>query len=196
VLANFTGESETQTGDLMSHHVSAGATNPTGAVEVVRVSNPATTTAPVDGGGAAATGAVGAGVPATSATPTAVSTSVTGQSGAAGANLPVPEIEQASNTIQNAKADLSATTGAERRLDGFDLVGGGGGGGGGGGAEQAGVDDANTAEDDVAAGTADLNVSESGVGGDRVTGEQALTSTAADAPTAGANPQTDVRSVV
>jgi hypothetical protein len=165
----------------MSHHVKAGASNPTGAVEVVRVSSSATTTAPVDGGSA------------TAATTAPVSTVVdgrtapaAGQSGTPGANLPVADIEQASNTIQGAQADLSATAGAERRLDGFDLVGGDGGGGG-----DAGQENANNAEGAVAQGTADLDVSETGVGGDRmaVGQEAALTTTGEQLP------QMDVRSV-
>ena len=166
----------------MSHHVKAGASNPTGAVEVVRVSSSATTTAPVDGGSATA-----------APTTTPVSTVVSGQSapaagtsGTPGANLPVTDIEQASNTIQGAQADLSATTGAERRLDGFDLVGGDGGGGG-----DAGQENANNAEGAVAQGTADLDVSESGVGGERmaVGEEAALTTTGEQLP------QMDTRSV-
>lgn len=161
----------------MSHHVSASASNPTGAVEVVRVNSSATTTAPVDGGSSAATGATaptptgtGADV-STAATPTAqpVSTPVAGQSGLPGANLPVPNIEQASNTIQSAKADLSRTAGAERRLDGFDLVGGGDGGGGGGGEAEASVADEGQ-QDAVAAATEDLNVSgeDNGLGAARL----------------------------
>ena len=109
----------------MSHHVSASATNPSGAVEVVRVASSATTQAPVDAGGATGgAGAAGGNAPIATggAAPTA------GSSGTPGANLPVDEIQQASNTIQSAKADLSRTTGAERRLDGLDGVGGGGGG--------------------------------------------------------------------
>lgn len=157
----------------MSHHVSAGPANPTGAVEVVRTSSSAATTAPVD------TGSV-----TTSSQP--ISTSVggsaapaAGQSGTPGANLPVPDIEQASNTIQGARADLSRTTGAERRLDGFDLVGGGGGGGGGGGAE-AGVADEG-ATDAVAAATDGKDVGETGAGGARQEmGEAAVLNTSAD----------------
>lgn len=161
----------------MSHHVSAAASNPTGAVEVVRVSSSATTTAPVDGG--SAVGATGAPTPAAASAP--VSTVVggqaaapaAGQSGTPGANLPTDSIEQASNTIQNAQADLSRTAGAERRLDGFDLVGGDGGGGGG----DAGQENANNAEGAVAQGTADQDVSETGIGGQRdaVGNEAALT---------------------
>ena len=138
----------------MSHHVSATASNPTGAVEVVRVPSSSATAAPVDPGSAA--GSAGAVAPA--AAPTSVSTPVSsvvsgatptaGQSGTPGANLPVDTIEQASNTIQNAQADLSRTAGAERRLDGFDLVGGGGGGGGG--EAGAGQENANNAEGAVA----------------------------------------------
>jgi hypothetical protein len=163
----------------MSHHVKAGASNPTGAVEVVRVSSSATTTAPVDGGSATTTAPVSTVVGGQTA-PAA------GQSGTPGANLPVADIEQASNTIQGAQADLSATAGAERRLDGFDLVGGDGGGGG-----DAGQENANNAEGAVAQGTADLDVSESGVGGDRmaVGQEAALTTTGEQLP------QMDVRSV-
>ena len=162
----------------MSHHVSASASNPTGAVEVVRVSSSATTTAPVDGGGA--TTPVSTVVSGQPAAPAA------GQSGTPGANLPVADIEQASNTIQGAQADLSVTAGAERRLDGFDGVGGDGGGGG-----DAGQENANNAEGAVAQGTADLDVSATGVGGDRMDLGQdaALTTTGEQLP------QTDVRSV-
>jgi hypothetical protein len=160
----------------MSHHQTASPTNPTGAVEVVRVSSSAATTAPVDTGGAT-------GTPATPA-----STVVNGQSGTPGATLPVEDLQQASNTIQGAQADLSVTAGAERRLDGFDGVGGGGGGGGDGQAN------ANNAEGAVAQGTADMDVSESGVGGARDMGEQTITTTADAAGTADTLPQTDTRS--
>jgi hypothetical protein len=174
----------------MSHHVSASASNPTGAVEVVRVSSSATTTAPVDGGGAAATSATGTGT--TTPVSTVVSgqsaTPAAGQSGTPGANLPVTDIEQASNTIQGAQADLSVTAGAERRLDRFDLVGGDGGGGGG---DNAGQENANNAEGAVAQGTADLNVSETGVGGDRM----ALGEDAALTTTGEQLPDMDARSV-
>lgn len=170
----------------MSHHVSATASNPTGAVEVVRVSSSSTTTAPVDPGSAA--GSAGSIAPAAASTSvsTPVSTVVdgqaatpaAGQSGTPGANLPVDTIEQASNTIQNAQADLSRTAGAERRLDGFDLVGGGGGGGGGG---EAGQENANNAEGAVAQGTADQDVSETGIGGERdAVGQQADLTTSLD----------------
>lgn len=170
----------------MSHHVSATASNPTGAVEVVRVPSSSTTTAPVDPGSAA--GSAGAVAPA--AAPTSVSTPVSsvvsgatptaGQSGTPGANLPVDTIEQASNTIQNAQADLSRTAGAERRLDGFDLVGGGGGGGGEAEAG-AGQENANNAEGAVAQGTADQDVSETGIGGERdAVGQQADLTTSLD----------------
>lgn len=135
----------------MSHHVSAGASNPTGAVEVVRTASSTTSQAPVDPGsatGSAASGnapiATGGGAPAAQS------------SGAPGAQLPVDEINQASNTIQSAKADLARTTGAERRLDGFDGVGGGGGGGGAGG-EAGGGGQGDTT---VAAGTDQLNSEE------------------------------------
>ena len=129
----------------MSHHVSATSTNPTGAVEVVHVHSSAATTAPVDGGG--------------SAKPAFIDTA--GKSGATGANLPVDNIEQASNAIQRGKADLAQTAGAERRLDGFDGVGGGGGGGGANAAD-AGQANANNATGAVAQGTANENVSANG----------------------------------
>ena len=160
----------------MSHHVSVSASNPTGAVEVVRVSSSAATTAPVDGG--ATTSA-----PATPAA-TPVSTVAPGQSGTPGAALPVADLEQASNTIQNAQADLSRTAGAERRLDGFDGVGGGGGGGN----DNAGQENADNATGAAAQGTANANVSDQqgGLGAQRVTGEQAITTTA--------DQQTDPRS--
>lgn len=166
----------------MSHHVSASPSNPTGAVEVVRAPSSAATTAPVDGGGAAGTGA---GVSAPAST-TPVSTEVTGtatapvagQSGTPGANLPVDGLQQASTTIEGAKADLARTAGAERRLDGFDGVGGGDGGGGEN--ADAGQENANNAEGAVAQATADMNVSDQdgGVGGLREMGEQELTTTA------------------
>lgn len=160
----------------MSHHVSASSSNPTGAVEVVRTSSSAATTAPVD------TGSV-----ATSSQPISTvvggsPTSTAGASGTPGANLPVPDIEQASNTIQGARADLSRTAGAERRLDGFDLVGGGGGGGN----AAAGQGEATVADegatDAVAAATDGLNVGEGGLGDARLgLGEDAQLTTTADA---------------
>jgi hypothetical protein len=160
----------------MSHHVQASASNPTGAVEVVRVSNPATTAAPVDTGSATAATATPGAASAASTTP--VSSVVSGQapttgqsSGLPGANLPVEDIQQASNTMQNAQADLSVTAGAERRLDRFDLVGGGGGGEGGGG-EGAGQENANNAEGAVAQDNPDVNQLEN----QRVDGETAVTS--------------------
>jgi hypothetical protein len=55
-------------------------------------------------------------------------TQVDGQSGTPGANLPVDAIELAGSMIAQGKADQNQTFGAERRLDGFDGVGGGGGG--------------------------------------------------------------------
>jgi hypothetical protein len=168
----------------MSHHVSAGPSNPTGAVEVVRTSSSATTTAPVDTGSVATSSQpISSVVGGSGAAPAA------GASGTPGANLPVPDIEQASSTIQNARADLSRTAGAERRLDGFDLVGGGGGGGGGG--AEAGVADEG-ARDAVAAGTENLDVSESGVGGQTNAGAAAVTTTADSA--SATQPDKDVRS--
>ncbi len=157
----------------MSHHVSASPSNPTGAVEVVRTSSSAATTAPVDTGSAATSSQPISTAVGGSAAPAA------GLSGTPGANLPVPDIEQASSTIQGARADLSRTAGAERRLDGFDLVGGGGGGGGGGEA-QAGVADEG-AQDAVATATEDKDVSGSGAGGARMEmGEQAVLDTGAE----------------
>jgi hypothetical protein len=103
----------------MSHHVTATATNPSGAVEVVHVANTATSAAPLDLGSTGSGGLV-----KTSAT------QVEGESKMRGANLPVENIEAASNTIQRGKADLASTAGAEERLNVLDLVGGGGGGGG------------------------------------------------------------------
>jgi hypothetical protein len=105
----------------MSHHVTATATNPSGAVEVVHVAaGAAAASAPLDLGSAGSGGLV-----------KASTTQVEGVSKTAGANLPTENIEAASNTIQRGKADLSATAGAETRLNQLDLVGGGGGGGGG-----------------------------------------------------------------
>jgi hypothetical protein len=131
----------------MSHHVSAGASNPTGAVEVVRVASSATSQAPVDPGSAASSAGGNAPIATGGGAPVAQS------SGTPGAQLPVDEINQASNTVQSAKADLSRTTGAERRLDGFDGVGGGGGGGGAAGAGG----DAAAGDATVAAGTDQLD---------------------------------------
>jgi len=157
----------------MSHHVSVSASNPTGAVEVVRSASSARTSAPVDTGSVATSSQPISTVVGGSGAPAAP-----GASGTPGANLPVPDIEQASSTIQNARADLSRTAGAERRLDGFDLVGGGGGGGGGG--AQAGVADEG-ATDAVAAGTDGLDVSASGEGGNReALGQEAGLTTTAD----------------
>jgi hypothetical protein len=156
----------------MSHHVSASPSNPTGAVEVVRTSSSAATTAPVDTGSVTTSSQPISTAVGGSAAPAA------GLSGTPGANLPVPDIEQASSTIQGARADLSRTAGAERRLDRFDLVGGGGGGGGG--EAQAGVADEG-ATDAVAAATEDKDVSASGAGGARMEmGEQAELNTTAD----------------
>lgn len=162
----------------MSHHVSASPSNPTGAVEVVRAPSSAATTAPLDGGSAAGSGVsapVSTEVTGTAGAPT---TPVAGQSGTPGANLPVDGLQQASTTIEGAKADLARTAGAERRLDGFDGVGGGGGGGGEN--AEAGQENANNAEGAVAQATADMNVSDQdgGVGGLREMGEQELTTTA------------------
>lgn len=150
----------------MSHHVSAGPSNPTGAVEVVRVSNSASATAPVDNGTSTPVSTV-----STSATPAAAPAPA--GSGTPGANLPVDGIQQASNTIQNARADLTRTAGAERRLDGFDAVGGGGGGGGN---NNVGQQNANNATGAVAQGTADLNTSDQngGLSAMRADGQQIL----------------------
>ena len=110
----------------MSHHVTATAQNPSGAVEVVHVANTATSAAPLDLGSTGSGGLV-----KTSTTP------VEGQSKTRGANLPTENIEAASNTIQRGKADLAATAGAETRLNQLDGVGGGGGGGAGAGQQNA-----------------------------------------------------------
>src|SRR5262245_45775616 len=144
----------------MSHHVSASPTNPTGAVEVVRVASSTETAAPVD------TGSTATGAPVTSSGPAAAQSS-----GTPGANLPVDGIQQASTTIQGARADLSRTTGAERRLDGFDGVGGGGGGGG----ANAGQENADNANGAVATGNPD-NVSDQngGLSAQRASGEMIL----------------------
>lgn len=104
----------------MSHHVTATATNPSGAVEVVHVAaaGAAVASAPLDLGSTGSGGLV-----------KASSTQVEGVSKMRGANLPTENIEAASNTIQRGKADLGQTTGAETRLNLLDQVGGGGGGG-------------------------------------------------------------------
>ena len=103
----------------MSHHVTATATNPAGAVEVVHVAAAAAAaSAPLD------LGSTGSGGLAKAST-----THIEGESKMRGANLPTEHIEAASNTIQRGKADLAATTGAETRLNLLDEVGGGGGGG-------------------------------------------------------------------
>ena len=106
----------------MSHHVTATATNPSGAVEVVHVAaagaaGAAVASAPLDLGSTGSGGLV-----------KASSTQVEGVSKMRGANLPTENIEAASNTIQRGKADLGQTTGAETRLNLLDQVGGGGGG--------------------------------------------------------------------
>lgn len=80
-------------------------------------------------------------------------TQVVGQSGTAGATLPVDALQQASNMIVQGKADLNQTAGAENRLDGFDGVGGGGGGGG-------------AAAGTAAQGTANEATDSGGLGGD------------------------------
>ena len=134
----------------MSHHVTATATNPSGAVEVVHVQSSSATSAPLDLGSTGSGGLVKTGT-----------TQVQGVSGTAGANLPVDNIEQASNTIQRGKHDLAATNGAEGRLEGLNGVGGGGGGGGAG----AGQANANNATGAVAQGTAGLDTGQSGIGG-------------------------------
>ncbi|TDQ04923.1 hypothetical protein [Labedaea rhizosphaerae] len=128
----------------MSHHVTATAQNPSGAVEVVHVANTATSAAPLDLGSTGSGGLV-----KTSAT------QVEGESKMRGANLPTDNIEAASNTIQRGKADLAATAGAETRLNVLDLVGGGGGGGGGGAA--AGQQNANNATGAVAQNNPDVD---------------------------------------
>jgi len=135
----------------MSHHVTATATNPSGAVEVVHVQSSSATSAPLDLGSTGSGGLVKTGT-----------TQVQGVSGTAGANLPVDNIEQASNTIQRGKHDLAATNGAESRLEGLNGVGGGGGGGGAAGAGQANADNATGA---VAQGTENLDTGQGGVGG-------------------------------
>jgi hypothetical protein len=164
----------------MSHHLSASPTNPTGAVEVVRVDSAAATTAPPDtGSGAAPVTGTAIGPAGTGSAGAPVLTDVAGPSGTPGANLPVDSIQQASTTIEGGKADLALTAGAERRLDGFDGVGGGGGEGG----DKAGKDGGNGGlvnENNeigaVAQGTADLNVSDQqgGLAAQLVTGEQVL----------------------
>ncbi|TDQ04922.1 hypothetical protein [Labedaea rhizosphaerae] len=128
----------------MSHHVTATATNPSGAVEVVHVASAAAASAPLDLGSTGSGGLV-----KTSAT------QVEGESKMRGANLPTDNIEAASNTIQRGKADLAATAGAETRLNVLDLVGGGGGGGGGGAA--AGQQNANNATGAVAQNNPDVD---------------------------------------
>jgi hypothetical protein len=150
--------------------VTATATNPSGAVEVVHVHSAAATSAPVDGAQAAA-----------HVTP--ASTQVEGASGTRGANLPVDNLQQASNTIQRGKADLRQTAGAEHRLDLFDGVGGGGGGGG----ADAGQANAGNATGAVAQGTANEDVSQTGTGGQ--------TDLSAKAVGSSGLPDTDVRSV-
>ena len=125
----------------MSHHVTATAQNPSGAVEVVHVANTATSAAPLDLGSTGSGGLV-----------KASTTQVEGVSKVRGANLPTENIESASNTIQRGKADLSATAGAETRLNALDGVGGGGGGGG-----AAGANGANGANGTVAANNPDVN---------------------------------------
>jgi hypothetical protein len=126
----------------MSHHVTATATNPSGAVEVVHVPNTATASAPLDLGSTGSGGLV-----------KASATQVEGESKMRGANLPVADIESASNTIQRGKADLGQTAGAEERLNLLDRVGGGGGGGG----AAAGQQNADNATGAVAQNNPDVN---------------------------------------
>jgi hypothetical protein len=143
----------------MSHHVTATAQNPSGAVEVVHVANTATSAAPLDLGSTGSGGLV-----------KTAATQVEGESKMRGANLPVANIEAASNTIQRGKADLASTAGAEERLNVLDLVGGGGGGGGGGGAA-AGQQNAGNATGAVAQDNPDVNAEKT----DTQTGTQGLT---------------------
>jgi hypothetical protein len=83
-------------------------------------------------------------------------TQVVGQSGTAGANLPVDALEQASSMIVSGKADLNQTAGAEHRLDGFDGATG-------------------TAADGTTPPAE--NVSSSGMGNDASTGQKVSTGT-------------------
>lgn len=91
-------------------------------------------------------------------------TQVVGQSGTAGATLPVDALQQASSMIVQGKADLNQTAGAEHRLDGFDGVGGGGGGGGGG-------------DTTATAAPTDQNVGSGGLGGQQAVGASGSSTT-------------------
>jgi hypothetical protein len=90
-------------------------------------------------------------------------TQVVGQSGTAGATLPVDALQQASSMIVQGKADLNQTAGAEHRLDGFDGVGGGGGGGGG--------------DTTATAAPTDQNVGSGGLGGQQAVGASGSSTT-------------------
>jgi hypothetical protein len=161
----------------VSHHLSTSAIQPAAARQVVvqqapadnprpaapapAAADPATASTASSVGSAAGPGAVSAAVPAAQAG------AVAGTSGVNGANVPVENVATASTQIQGAKHDLSATTQATRRLDGMDGIGGGGGGGG---ADPNG-------ENDVAAGTANQDVSQDGLGGQvtaNSTGDEAV----------------------
>lgn len=161
----------------MSHHLSTtaieSAADRTVVVQQAPVDNARSAPAPAAADPAASASASSVGSAAgpgavSAAVPQAQSGAVAGTSGVSGANVPVESVATASTQIQNAKHDLTATTGAERRLDGLDGVGGGGGGGG---------DADPNGENDVAAGTANQDVSQDGLGGqttDQQLGNEAI----------------------
>jgi hypothetical protein len=150
----------------VSHHLSTVAIQPAAERQVVVAQappdNPARTVSSIP-----ATPAANPSVPVSEAVPAATAGAGAGSTGMAGANVPVESVASASSRIQNAKADLSTTSGADRRLDGLDGIGGGGGGGNAG---------APKGEADVAAGTANQDVSQAGLGGQ--TTDQQLTNDA------------------
>jgi hypothetical protein len=172
----------------VSHHLSTSAIQPAAERQVVvqqapvdsarpapapAAADPATASTASSVGSAAGPGAVSAALPAAQAG------AVAGTSGVHGATVPVENVATASTRIQNAKHDLSATTAAERRLDGMDGIGGGGGGGGAGGDNGAA---------DVAAGTANQDVSQTGLGGQTTAQQldnQAISADNADPATGG-----------
>jgi hypothetical protein len=167
----------------MSHHVTATATNPSGAVEVVHLQSTATAAAPVDLGSTGSGGLV-----------KASATQVEGESKMRGANLPVEDIEQASNTIQRGKADLAATNGAETRLNVLDLVGGGGGGGGGAAGGDAGQANADNAQGAVAQNGASADDLKTQTSLNAATVNDLPQTDAAQAVGTNGLPETDIRS--
>lgn len=148
----------------MSHHLSKtaieSAADRTVVVEQAPLDSPrqAAVAASSAGTGSAAAAPVSAPSPAAAAAAAPASSSA-GASGMSGANVPVESVQAASTGIRDAQTDLASTASAPRRLDGLDGVGGGGGGGG----DNAG-DVQETGDGAVAAGTANQDVSQTGLG--------------------------------